>query len=87
MVKGETLGVLGSRLVFYFPLSKGNRRNLPVLVGTNICTTRFPVTPRSSPAPIGKQKKKIISWLESTLAVFLRRGELAEVGTKSVKTL
>jgi hypothetical protein len=75
---GQALGIAGRQLVFNFPHSKGNGKNLPVLIWWNSC--HYQITSRATLAPIVKRKVEIKSQLASTLAVFLREGVELEIG-------
>jgi hypothetical protein len=52
--KRQATGIIGRWLVFYFRHSKGNRRNAPMLVLWNSCTSCLPITARATPAVTGK---------------------------------
>jgi hypothetical protein len=62
MVAKEALGVTGRWLVqiALATIPMPDRRNLPVLVWHNSCTSHLPITSRASPTAIGDRKVEIL---------------------------
>ncbi len=73
---GEALGIIGRLLVSHFSSSKSKGMNLRVLLRWNSWPTRHSIASWTTLNVIKKQQLEIISRLESTQAVFLRKSQL-----------
>ncbi len=73
----DALDIIERELVLQFPLSKGNRRNPPVLVWQNSCTSLLPILSIGTSALKSSKLKLEDGW--SIVAIFQRKRGLVSL--------